>query len=72
MALESGFVKAASDNLPKVDNEMVETFFLHNLQFLSAEVRNVKTKRYVLLNKIKLCINKGRNICKVHIYAFLA
>ncbi|CAG9765926.1 unnamed protein product [Ceutorhynchus assimilis] len=44
-ALESGFVKAASDNLPNVDIEMVNNFFVNNLQFLSSEVRNIKTKR---------------------------
>lgn len=43
--MEKGFVKAASDNLPVVDSEMVNNFYVSNLNFFSAEVTNVKTKR---------------------------
>ncbi|KAJ8916480.1 hypothetical protein NQ315_014700 [Exocentrus adspersus] len=43
--LEEGYVQAVSDNLPKVDFTMVYDFFLQNADFLSAEMRNVKTDR---------------------------
>lgn len=37
--------KAGSDNLPMVDTMMINDFFENNSNFVSAEVRNVKTKR---------------------------
>ncbi|KAG5864744.1 hypothetical protein JTB14_023480 [Gonioctena quinquepunctata] len=43
--LEESYVKAASDNLTKVDSDIVNDFFIDNLNFLSAEVHIVKTKR---------------------------
>ncbi|CAG9772236.1 unnamed protein product [Ceutorhynchus assimilis] len=42
---EPGFEKASSDNLPMVDAEMVNDFFVSNSNFFSAEVKNVKTTR---------------------------
>lgn len=45
MALESGFVKATSSNLPKVDSAMVFEFYRDNPDFFSAEMRNVKASR---------------------------
>lgn len=45
---EEGFVKGDSDNLPVVNSDMVNDFYIANMKFLSAEVRNVKTKRLVL------------------------
>ncbi|CAG9815499.1 unnamed protein product [Phaedon cochleariae] len=43
--LDSGFVKASSGNLPIVDSEMVNEFYAAHIDFLSAEMRNQKTKR---------------------------
>ncbi|KAJ8978086.1 hypothetical protein NQ317_004620 [Molorchus minor] len=43
--IDVGFLKGDSDNLPRVDSEMVNEFYVTNMQFLSAEVRNVKTQR---------------------------
>jgi len=43
--MEKNFVKADSDNLPTVDVEMINNFYLHNTQFLSVEYQNVKTKK---------------------------
>lgn len=45
--IDEGFEKAGSDNLPMVDSEMVNDFFTNNVNFVSAEVRNVKTQRLV-------------------------
>lgn len=43
--MEKSFIKADSDNLPRVDVEMVKDYFLNNADFLSAESKNVKTKK---------------------------
>lgn len=45
--LSAGFEKANSNNLPEVDSEMVQDYFANNTQYVSAEVRHGKTKRYV-------------------------
>nr|CAI5838881.1 unnamed protein product [Callosobruchus analis] len=42
--IESGYKKASSDNLPCVDSAMIQDFFASNSDFVSAEVRHVKTK----------------------------
>ncbi|GBP74627.1 hypothetical protein EVAR_90765_1 [Eumeta japonica] len=41
--MESGFSKANSTNLPKIDAVMLGTFFATNSDFCSSEFRNVKT-----------------------------
>ncbi|CAD0207029.1 unnamed protein product [Chrysodeixis includens] len=41
--MESGFSKANSTNLPKIDAVMLGTFFASNSDFCSSEFRNVKT-----------------------------
>lgn len=43
--MEPGFSKGSAENLPKVDFSMVDEFYMSNLDYLSAEVRNIKTKR---------------------------
>lgn len=40
--MESGFIKANSGNLPKIDSLMVANFFATNKDFCAAELRNVK------------------------------
>lgn len=45
MKVSSGFVKADSSNLPEVNSDMVQDFFINNSQFVSAEVRHEKTLR---------------------------
>ncbi|GBP34611.1 hypothetical protein EVAR_19002_1 [Eumeta japonica] len=40
--MESGFSKANSNNLPRVDAVMLGTFFASNRDFCSSEFRNVK------------------------------
>ncbi|GBP80829.1 hypothetical protein EVAR_99924_1 [Eumeta japonica] len=40
--MESGFSKANSNNLPRVDADMLGTFFASNRDFCSLEFRNVK------------------------------
>ncbi|XP_075986122.1 uncharacterized protein LOC142983144 [Anticarsia gemmatalis] len=40
-----GFVKAQSDNLPKIDVFMMTTFFASNLDFTSTEIKGVKAAR---------------------------
>lgn len=53
--MDPGFLKADSDNLPLVDSDMINNFYMDNLQFVSSEVRNVKTKRYVIILLILIC-----------------
>lgn len=43
---ESGFVKAQSDNLPKIDAFMMTDYFASNPDFTSTEVKGVKAARY--------------------------
>lgn len=43
--MEQGYLKGSSDNLPKIDTHMIDEFYMNNLDFMSAEVRNVKTAR---------------------------
>ncbi|XP_022900417.1 uncharacterized protein [Onthophagus taurus] len=43
--MEAGFMKADSSNLPAVNAFMVHTFYCKNLNFMSAEIKNVKTER---------------------------
>ncbi|CAG9793231.1 unnamed protein product [Diatraea saccharalis] len=40
--MESGFIKANSGNLPKIDSLMVANFFATNKDFCASELRNVK------------------------------
>ena len=42
---ELGFVKAQSDNLPKIDAFMMTSYFATNPDFTSAEIRGVKASR---------------------------
>ncbi|KAJ8710275.1 hypothetical protein PYW07_009641 [Mythimna separata] len=42
---DNGFVKAQSDNLPKIDAFMMTTYFALNPDFTSAEVKGVKAAR---------------------------
>ncbi|CAG4938604.1 unnamed protein product [Colias eurytheme] len=42
---ETGFVKAQSDNLPKIDAFMMTAYFASNPDFTSAEIRGVKAAR---------------------------
>nr|CAI5829260.1 unnamed protein product [Callosobruchus analis] len=71
--IESGYKKASSDNLPCVDSAMIQDFFASNSDFVSAEVRHVKTKKsskeaygdnavsYVQLKREgSLCFIKGK------------
>nr|CAI5838880.1 unnamed protein product [Callosobruchus analis] len=67
--IESGYKKASSDNLPCVDSAMIQDFFASNSDFVSAEVRHVKTKNpygdnavsYVQLKREgSLCFIKGK------------
>lgn len=41
--METGFVKADSTNLPRIDSMMIAKFFASNTDFCSAEFRNIKT-----------------------------
>ncbi len=47
---EQGYLKAQSDNLPKVDSIMIAEFFSKSVLFSSAEIRGLKAKRYVALD----------------------
>ncbi|XP_072943451.1 uncharacterized protein [Epargyreus clarus] len=42
---EIGFVKAQSDNLPKIDAFMMTAYFASNPDFMSAEIKGVKAAR---------------------------
>lgn len=42
---DSGFLRAQSDNLPKVDAIMMASFIAGNSDFLSAEFRGFKATR---------------------------
>ncbi|KAI4455472.1 hypothetical protein MML48_9g00002312 [Holotrichia oblita] len=42
--VDTGFIKAQSDNLPRVDVLMLTNFFHNNLCFMSSEMRGVKTQ----------------------------
>lgn len=44
-AVSEGYEVASSDNLPAVDADMLNSFYDANMDFVSAEVRNVKSKR---------------------------
>ncbi|XP_026736708.1 uncharacterized protein LOC113500198 [Trichoplusia ni] len=76
--MESGFTKANSSNLPKIDAIMLGNFFAFNADFCSSEFRNVKTSMssrasygddaisYVQLQRDgKVCIIKCK-ICPEH------
>lgn len=43
--MDKGFVKAQSDNLPKVVSVMLALFYSENSSFTSAEIRGVKAQR---------------------------
>lgn len=43
--MEFGYYKADSSNLPVVDATMVNNYFASNAQYISAEIRNVKTEK---------------------------
>ncbi|XP_054723041.1 uncharacterized protein LOC129232983, partial [Uloborus diversus] len=45
MAVEQGFTKAQSDNLPIISEDMIVDFFKENLDFLSAEIKGVKAEK---------------------------
>ncbi len=45
MAVENGFRKAQTDNLPKVSEDMIIEFFKENVDFLSTEIKGVKAER---------------------------
>ncbi|RVE52513.1 hypothetical protein evm_002907 [Chilo suppressalis] len=76
--MEPGFIKANSNNLPKIDAVMLGRFFASNTDFCSSEFRNVKTSMssrasygddaisYVQLKRDdKLCTVKCK-ICPEH------
>lgn len=42
---DPGFVKAQSDNLPKIDVFMMSSFFANNTDFMSTEIKGVKATR---------------------------
>lgn len=44
---ESGFLKAQSDNLPRIDAFMMTSYFASNSDFMSAEIKGVKAERYL-------------------------
>lgn len=39
------YVKASSDNLPKVDSDMVSDFFVNKAEYISAEIQGTKATR---------------------------
>lgn len=43
--MNAGFCKADSDNLPRVDMDMVLQFYVANIHYFSAEMKNIKTLR---------------------------
>lgn len=43
--VETGFVQAQSDNLPKVDSLMIFDYLGNNSKFTSAEIRGWKIQR---------------------------
>lgn len=45
MAVDQGFTKAQTDNLPSVSEEMIIDFFKENLDFLSAEIKGIKAEK---------------------------
>ncbi|GBP63275.1 hypothetical protein EVAR_89065_1 [Eumeta japonica] len=76
--MESGFSKANSNNLPRVDAVMLGTFFASNRDFCSSEFRNVKTSMssrasygddavsYVQLKRDSKCCTVKCKICPEH------
>ncbi|RVE48832.1 hypothetical protein evm_006606 [Chilo suppressalis] len=50
--MDTGFVKAESTNLPRIDALMVGEFFALNPDFCSAEQRNDKASIYKNVNEI--------------------
>lgn len=46
-SLETGFFKASSDNLPKIDAMMVADFFMNSECFAIGETRGAKMNEYV-------------------------
>lgn len=47
MSLTPGFNKGQSDNLPRIDSIAMFSFLGKNPDFMGAEIRGIKTKRYV-------------------------
>ena len=45
--MEVGFIKADSRNLPKVNVDMVVSFFVKSAEFSSVEMKGIKLLRYV-------------------------
>lgn len=43
--MEAGYTQAWSDNLPRVDAEMIAAYFANNPDYVSAEMRGVKHTR---------------------------
>lgn len=42
MNMEENFVSAKSDNMPAIDPFMISSFFMDNMEYLSAEIKGVK------------------------------
>lgn len=42
---ENGYIKADSNNVPKIDGFMVANFFVGNEKFTGAELKGVKNAR---------------------------
>ncbi|KAF9808768.1 hypothetical protein SFRURICE_016285 [Spodoptera frugiperda] len=68
--MEPGFVKADSNNLPRIDAIMLDRFFASNNDFCSSELRNLSTYddavSYVQLKREnKFCTVKCK-ICPEH------
>ncbi|GBP90072.1 hypothetical protein EVAR_27060_1 [Eumeta japonica] len=73
--MESGFSKANSNNLPRVDAVMLGTFFASNRDFCSSEFRNVNFNvltsfiwddSYVQLKRDSKCCTVKCKICPEH------
>jgi len=43
--MDGGFVRATSDNLPRVDSLMLLEFASKAEEYISAEIRNIKSDR---------------------------
>ena len=64
--MDEGFVEARSDNLPRVDAFMLMQFASTCEDFISAEIRNVKSDRSMRESESavgKVCLRRYRDIC---------
>lgn len=49
MPLENGYIQASSENLPRVDLEMMLDFITESDLYNSAELRGKKTLRFLII-----------------------